>query len=70
MLPELVKGYNTSIHSSIKMAPQDVTLKNEKQVWNTLYGKTPKIRKPTLKKGDRVRLNKIHRLLLKVIYTG
>ena len=61
VLQDLVKGYNASTHSSIQMAPKDVTIKNEKQVWNTLYGKPPKHRKPTLKKGDVVRLNKIHR---------
>ena len=61
VLQDLVKGYNASEHSSIQMAPKDVTLKNEKQVWNTLYGKKKKVRKPTLKKGDSVRLNKIHR---------
>ena len=42
VLQDLVKGYNASEHSSIQMAPKDVTLKNEKQVWNTLYGKPPK----------------------------
>jgi len=70
VLPELVKGYNASIHSSIKMAPQEVTLKNEKQVWKTLYGKPPKPRKPTLKKGDKVRLNKIHRPFAKGYLPG
>jgi len=70
VLPELVYGYNASIHSSIKMAPQEVTLQNEKQVWNTLYGKPPKIRKPTLKKGDKVRLNKIHRPFAKGYLPG
>ena len=68
VLQDLVKGYNASEHSSIQMAPKDVTLKNEKQVWNTLYGKPPKRRKPTLKKGDMVRLNKIHRTFEKGIY--
>ena len=70
VLPELVKGYNASEHSSIKMAPKEVTLKNEKQVWKTLYGKPPKIRKPTLKKGDKVRLNKIHRPFAKGYLPG
>ena len=70
VLPELVYGYNASEHSSIKMAPLKVTLQNEKQVWNTLYGKPPKLRKPTLKKGDKVRLNKIHRPFAKGYLPG
>ena len=70
MLSDLVKGYNASTHSSIKMAPKEVTLKNERQVWNTLYGKPRKHRKPTLEKGDMVRLNKIHRPFAKGYLPG
>ena len=70
VLSDLVKGYNASTHSSIKMAPKEVTLKNERQVWNTLYGKPRKHRKPTLEKGDMVRLNKIHRPFAKGYLPG
>ena len=61
ILQDLVEGHNVSEHSSIQMAPKAVTDQNSPQVWKTLYGKPPKKRKPTLKKGDMVRLNKIHR---------
>ena len=70
VLQDVVKGYNASTHSSIKMAPKEVTIKNERQVWNTLYGKPRKHRKPTLKKGDMVRLNKIHRPFAKGYLPG
>ena len=70
VLSDLDKGYNASTHSSIKMAPKEVTLKNERQVWNTLYGKPRKHRKPTLEKGDMVRLNKIHRPFAKGYLPG
>ena len=70
ILQDLVQGYNGSIQSSIKMAPKDVTAKNEGKVWKTLYCKPLKRRKPTLKKGDMVRLNKIHRTFEKGYLPG
>lgn len=59
VLQSLVKGYNRSYHS-IKMAPDKMMLENSLDVWNQLYGKQDvKHRKrPTLKVGDRVRMNK------------
>ena len=33
VLPALVKAYNSDVHRSIGMAPQDVTENNEAQVW-------------------------------------
>ena len=33
VLQDLVRGYNASEHSSIGMAPKDVTLKNKRMVW-------------------------------------
>ena len=39
VLLDLVNQYNADRHRSIGMAPKDVTLKNERQVWQTLYGK-------------------------------
>ena len=66
VLPELVQGYNATRHRSIGMAPQDVTWDNEEAVWKRLYGKRLKgKKKPKFKVGDRVRLNKIHRIRLK-----
>ena len=51
ILPKLVHGYNHAYHRSIKCAPVSVTLKNEPQVSENLYGKV----------GDFVRINKTKR---------
>ena len=66
VLQALVKGYNRSYHRSIKMAPNQVTEANSLQVYENLYGKKDeKFKKPTLKVGDRVRLNKKFRTFKK-----
>lgn len=39
VLDDLVESYNRTRHSTIKMAPNAVSAKNEKQVYKTLYGK-------------------------------
>lgn len=59
VLQDLVNQYNADRHRSIGMAPQDVTIQNERQVWQTLYGKRlRKIQKHgDLREGDRVRLS-------------
>jgi len=64
MLPKLIQNYNESTHTSIGMAPVDVTHKNERLVWKKLYGKSILQKPPSqpkLRVGDRVRLNKKHR---------
>ena len=38
VLQDLVRSYNLSVHSSIGMAPADVTDQNQKKVWEKLYG--------------------------------
>ena len=71
VLPELVQGYNATRHRSIGMAPQDVTWDNEEAVWKRLYDKRLKgKKKPQFKVGDRVRLNKIHRMFEKGYLPG
>ena len=72
VLKELVTGYNRPYHRSIKMAPEKVTMSNEGRVWKTLYGPRlgAKRRKPPLKVGDRVRLNKKHRVFKKSYLPG
>ena len=66
-----MKSYNRSYHRSIKMAPEKVTLVNSEQVRENLYGKTlRKAEKPTLKVGDRVRLNKKFRPFKKSYLPG
>jgi len=70
-LQELVDGYNATPHRSIGMAPKQDTWKNEQAVWKRLYSQPKKKkRKPTLKKGDYVRLNKIDRTFQKAYTPG
>src|SRR5277367_4363923 len=64
VLDKLVEGYNTSFHRTIQMKPVDVNKMNEKDVWNTIYmKKTFLTKKPKLKEGDMVRINKYKRKL-------
>jgi len=60
VLDELVRQYNNTIHSSIKMTPAQASLKkNENKVWINLYGVSPEGKiKPRFKVGDRVRITK------------
>ena len=69
---DLVMGYNRSYHRSIKMAPDQVTVQNEEQVWKNLYAKRLKGKRtrPKLKVGDRVRLNKKYRIFKKGYLPG
>ena len=64
MLQSLVKGYNRTYHHSIKMAPYQVTEASSSEVYANLY-KNKKVKKLSLKLGDRVRLNKKFRLFKK-----
>ena len=57
VLQDLVKGYNRSYHRSIKRAPTQVIEANSPEVWETLYEKKGKRKKPRFNVGDRVRLN-------------
>lgn len=63
VLPDLLKGYNRSFHSSIKMARAEVTSENALQVFRHLYGTFSsrhgqKVRMK-FKKGDLVRISKL-----------
>ena len=51
ILQDLLRGYNRSYHRSIKMAPNQVTLANSTELWETLYGKESKSRNPPSKLG-------------------
>ena len=64
VLPYLVMAYNKTFHRSIAMAPLDVNADNEEQVWNRLYKarfRPRRVKKPSHKVGDKVRLQKKHR---------
>ena len=69
VLQSLVKGYNRTYHRSIKMAPNQVTDANSSEVYAHLY-KDRKVKKPVLKVGDRVRLNKKIKLFKKGYLPG
>ena len=72
VLQSLVRGYNATKHGSIGMPPKDVTIKNERRVWQRLYGRRlkPVGKKPRFRVGDRVRLNKKHRTFKKGYLPG
>ena len=70
LLQDLVRGYNRSYHRSIKTAPDQVTQANSEDVWEALYGKKGKFKKPQFKVRDRVRLNKKFRVFKKGYLPG
>ena len=55
-LIEICENYNNTYHSSIKMAPNDVTWKNFKKVFKALYPKIHSVVNCRLKRGDKVRV--------------
>ena len=66
VLPKLVSSYNKTYHLSIKMAPIQVTKKNEAKVWDILYGEDKKKRvRYKFAVGDRVRISKVKRMFEK-----
>ena len=60
ILDNLVKDYNNTVHSSIKMTPVEASkLENESIVYKNLYPEEEvKKEKPKFKIGDRVRISK------------
>ena len=61
VLPDLVKDYNNTVHSSTKLTPIDASKKkNELTVWRNLYPDRYKINDitPKFSVGDRVRITK------------
>ena len=59
VLQDLVDSYNKSKHRSIQKKPINVTQKNEREVWHTLYGEREK-KEPVKYKfeiGDQVRIS-------------
>ena len=71
MLPELVKEYNQSKHSSIKMTPVEASkTKHEGTVYFSLYGNLkPLATKPKYKIGHKVRISKYKRKTFDKSYT-
>ena len=60
MLPKILKQYNNTKHSSIKMTPTEASKKsNEGTVYFNLYGDMEQVTsKPKFKVGDKVRISK------------
>ena len=61
VLPDLVREYNKTRHSSIKMTPTKASKKeNEPRVWRNLYPDHLEIKdiKPKFSVGDKVRISK------------
>ena len=71
ILPKLVKQYNNTKHSSIKMTPVEASKKkNEGTVYFNLYGDMkPLSVKPKFKVGDKVRISKYKRKIFDKGYT-
>ena len=71
ILPEILKQYNNTKHSSIKMTPtEESKKKNEGTVYFNLYGNLKQLSsKPKFKVGDKVRISKYKRKVFDKGYT-
>ena len=71
MLPKILKQYNNTKHSSIKMTPVEASnKKNEGVVYFNLYGDMETLRqKPKFKVRDKVRISKYKRKVFDKGYT-
>ena len=61
ILDDIVSSYNNSPHSSIGTAPNNVTSKNQEEVWHSIYNPDKKeipVSKFKYKLGDKVRISK------------
>ena len=71
ILPKILKQYNNTKHSSIKMTPVEASKKkNESTVYFNLYGNMEQlVSKPKFKVGDKVRISKYKRKVFDKGYT-
>ena len=59
VIDKLMQSYNRTWHRSIKMEPAAVTIDNQSQVWQTLYGNATTVTpKSPFKIGDTVRISR------------
>ena len=67
VLPKLLKGYNNSFHSSIKMKPKDVTVYIQHIALKALYADNNKTSQSVIKfkVGDDVRISKMKHVFAK-----
>eukprot|EP00732_Lithocolla_globosa_P004383 Lithocolla_globosa_v1_NODE_4016_length_1528_cov_244.244399.p1 type:complete len:341 gc:universal NODE_4016_length_1528_cov_244.244399:1199-177(-) len=56
ILPKVVKNYNSSFHSTIEMAPDEVNKKNQHEVYNNILEKATIKNRPVIRVGDKVRI--------------
>jgi hypothetical protein len=61
ILQKLVHNYNHTVHSTIKMRPVDVNLKNQEAIYYKVFhpNTKPECKPPKYKVGDHVRVSKI-----------
>jgi hypothetical protein len=52
LLPKIIKSYNNSYHTTIKMKPKDVNKENERQLLETVHMITLTNKKPKFEVGD------------------
>ena len=71
MLPKILKQYNNTKHSSIKMKPTEASKKSNKgTVYFNLYGDLEQVTsKPKFKVGDKVRISQYKRNVFDKGYT-
>jgi len=65
ILPDLVNSYNNSHHRTINTTPNSVNKKNEKKIWEHVYGFKDEAIKIKYKTGDKVRIVKYKTLFEK-----
>lgn len=67
ILQDIVDKYNSTIHSTTKMAPKNITQKHVKKLLSTVYKKQNKINLSLniFKKGDKVRISKYRHIFAK-----
>jgi len=67
VLPDLVKSYNETVHSSIKEKPANVNKDNQEKIWHTLFGtQVYDVKKRNkFQVGDYVRISKTRRQFAK-----
>ncbi|RYA67885.1 hypothetical protein DD592_27190, partial [Enterobacter cloacae complex sp. 2DZ2F20B] len=71
-LPKIIKSYNNSYNTTIKMKPKDVNKGNERTLLETVYMITLTNKKTKFEVGDRVRLSNmvdVYRNKLKTNWT-
>lgn len=64
-ITEVLKLYNSRIHSTIKMAPENVTKSDEHRLLQTVYNYNKVVKKSRYRVGDFVRISKYKKLFEK-----